>query len=164
MIQEPIENEAAPSLEEYTYQDILKPLQPQHYSPSFNELQHEMAQKSPKLSMIHHAHKESIPGSKGEGSLISFAGFANNSQSGTRNNLKSSGAGGESVNTDEFVKQLSQKVRKQAERLMQLETYRELCEKRIKEFAPEHPIPVLESHLGSKKRWIRAYVTPVYPR
>lgn len=47
-----------------------------------------------------------------------------------------------------LVKQLSEKVRSQAERLQKLETYKQLCEKRILELDPKHSLPVLVSHLG----------------
>ena len=36
----------------------------------------------------------------------------------------------------------------QQERLKYLENYRLICEKRIREIAPSHPLPVLPSHCG----------------
>ena len=47
-----------------------------------------------------------------------------------------------------IAKQLAEKVRSQAERLQKLEQYRSLCEQRIAELAPGHPIPVRLEHLG----------------
>jgi hypothetical protein len=44
--------------------------------------------------------------------------------------------------------QLGQKVRQQAQRLAALEQYRMLCERRLLELAPEHPLPVLPEHIG----------------
>lgn len=42
----------------------------------------------------------------------------------------------------DLVKQLSEKVRSQAERLQRLESYKSLCEKRIKDFQPDHQFPI----------------------
>jgi hypothetical protein len=50
---------------------------------------------------------------------------------------------------DDFIKKLMDKIRRQAEQLIQLENYKLLCEKRILEFAPEHPLPVELSHMGN---------------
>jgi len=48
----------------------------------------------------------------------------------------------------EFTKQMTQKIKRQAEQLHELGNYRLLCEKRILELAPGHPLPVQPSHLG----------------
>lgn len=45
--------------------------------------------------------------------------------------------------------QLGEKIRSQAQRLAALEQYRMLCEQRLLELAPNHPIPVLPEHLGT---------------
>ncbi len=47
-----------------------------------------------------------------------------------------------------FVVQLSEKIRQQAKIMEGQETYKILCEKRILELCPSHPLPVLPSHLG----------------
>jgi hypothetical protein len=49
-----------------------------------------------------------------------------------------------------IVRQLSEKVRTQAERLSHLESYRSLLEKRLLDFDPRHPLPVTPNHLGLK--------------
>eukprot|EP01017_Pseudomicrothorax_dubius_P013775 TRINITY_DN1618_c0_g1_i5.p1 TRINITY_DN1618_c0_g1~~TRINITY_DN1618_c0_g1_i5.p1 ORF type:complete len:159 (+),score=25.26 TRINITY_DN1618_c0_g1_i5:129-605(+) len=49
---------------------------------------------------------------------------------------------------DSFIKMLSEKVRRQAERILALETYKDLCEKRIKDFSADHPLPVKPEHIG----------------
>ena len=43
-----------------------------------------------------------------------------------------------------------EKVRTQAERLEQLEEYKNLIEARLTELIPDHPLPVLHSHLGTE--------------
>jgi len=48
-----------------------------------------------------------------------------------------------------LVRQLSEKVRSQAERLQIMEAYKALCERRIQDFDPEHPMPVMPYHLGT---------------
>eukprot|EP01022_Parablepharisma_sp_SALTPOND_P006123 TRINITY_DN1247_c0_g1_i1.p1 TRINITY_DN1247_c0_g1~~TRINITY_DN1247_c0_g1_i1.p1 ORF type:complete len:1815 (+),score=205.72 TRINITY_DN1247_c0_g1_i1:2854-8298(+) len=47
-----------------------------------------------------------------------------------------------------FLEQLSEKIRIQAQELQDLENYKTLCERRIAELCPEHPLPVQPSHLG----------------
>ena len=49
---------------------------------------------------------------------------------------------------DSFIEQLKEKIRSQAQRLNELESYKMLCEKRVIELCPDHPLPVLTSHLG----------------
>jgi len=51
----------------------------------------------------------------------------------------------------DLVKQMTQKIKKQAEQLHELGNYRLLCEKRISELAPGHPLPIQPSHLGTCK-------------
>ena len=46
-----------------------------------------------------------------------------------------------------LVRQLSDKVRTQAERLTSLDAYRVLLERRLQELDPKHPLPVLPQHL-----------------
>lgn len=49
----------------------------------------------------------------------------------------------------EIITKLSDKVKKQAKRLRGLNQYKKLCEKRILELYPDHPIPVTEQDLGT---------------
>lgn len=51
--------------------------------------------------------------------------------------------------SEELVQSLKEKVRQQARRLSALEQYRLLCEQRVKELSPDHPLPVLPDHLGT---------------
>lgn len=48
---------------------------------------------------------------------------------------------------DNYRELLEQKIRKQAKRLCELQEYSSLCEKRIKQILPTHPLPVQEAHL-----------------
>ena len=50
---------------------------------------------------------------------------------------------------EKFTALLSEKVRQQAIKLQILENYKSLCEKRILELFPSHPIPVTEKDLGN---------------
>jgi len=47
-----------------------------------------------------------------------------------------------------FLQQLKDKIRTQAQDLQSLEQYKSLVEKRIIELCPDHPLPVLPTHLG----------------
>lgn len=49
----------------------------------------------------------------------------------------------------EFIKQLMAKIKKQAENLLQLENYKLLCEKRIRDLVPIHPLPIESYHIGN---------------
>ena len=49
-----------------------------------------------------------------------------------------------------LIKQFSEKVKAQAERLQQMEAYKALCERRIKDFDPNHPMPVQPEHIGQQ--------------
>lgn len=53
-----------------------------------------------------------------------------------------------SANNENFVTQLTEKIRKQANILQEQENYKMLCEKRILELCPNHPLPIQPSHLG----------------
>lgn len=154
MVQEPYEPENLPNIEtDYTYQDIVtngKTLQNLQHSPSFHGLHNDL----PQQKTLPYSHKQNIYIGDKEGSMTnetqsSFPGLVSQCNS-TRSNSKSPIAGVELLNSDDFIKQMSQKIRKQAERIMQLENYKGLCEARLKEISPNHPIPVLEAHLGSK--------------
>ena len=45
--------------------------------------------------------------------------------------------------------QLETKIREQAKRLSELEKYKYLCEKRIKQLSPKHPLPITEAILST---------------
>ena len=49
----------------------------------------------------------------------------------------------------DLTNQLRDKIRGQAHRLRSLEHYRMLCEQRIQELYPNHPIPITKSHFGT---------------
>lgn len=44
---------------------------------------------------------------------------------------------------------MEQKIRNQAKRLCELQDYKNLCEKRLLQVCPGHPLPVEEKHLGT---------------
>ena len=48
----------------------------------------------------------------------------------------------------EYIAKLEQKIRDQAKRLSSLEKYKYLCEKRIKQLSPNHPLPITEEMLN----------------
>ena len=50
----------------------------------------------------------------------------------------------------DLTSQLRDKIRLQAQRLRSLEQYRALCEQRIQEIIPDHPIPITKEHLGQE--------------
>lgn len=58
-------------------------------------------------------------------------------------------AAGSAPGPSPLVRQLSEKIRLQAERLQIMEAYRALCERRILDYDPEHPMPVMPHHLGT---------------
>ncbi len=41
-------------------------------------------------------------------------------------------------------------MRSQAERLSNLEAYKSLLERRVLDYDPKHPLPVISSHIGQK--------------
>ena len=49
--------------------------------------------------------------------------------------------------TDDILQSMREKIRSQAQRLRLLEQYKALCETRISEIVPDHPIPVLPEHI-----------------
>eukprot|EP00347_Sterkiella_histriomuscorum_P021698 403333074 len=53
-----------------------------------------------------------------------------------------------SQDQEQFNRDLLIKNQQMTEKLKYLENYRVICERRIKELAPQHPIPVLPSHIG----------------
>ena len=54
---------------------------------------------------------------------------------------------GESNYSDnDLTSQLREKIRAQAQRLRGLEQYRILCEQRIQEISPGHPLPIRQEH------------------
>ena len=48
----------------------------------------------------------------------------------------------------EYVAQMSERIRHQAKQLIELEAYKALCERRILELCPGHPLPIQKSNLG----------------
>eukprot|EP01022_Parablepharisma_sp_SALTPOND_P018560 TRINITY_DN304_c0_g1_i1.p1 TRINITY_DN304_c0_g1~~TRINITY_DN304_c0_g1_i1.p1 ORF type:complete len:1205 (-),score=223.99 TRINITY_DN304_c0_g1_i1:1337-4951(-) len=54
----------------------------------------------------------------------------------------------QSPSKDDFVSQLTEKIRQQARELQEQENYKIICEKRILELCPNHPLPVTPAHLG----------------
>ena len=46
------------------------------------------------------------------------------------------------------MRQFSEKIKTQAERLSKLENYKRVCERRILDFDPSHALPVTEEMLG----------------
>jgi chromosome segregation ATPase len=55
----------------------------------------------------------------------------------------------EAVNSGDLLVQLKEKLKTQAQRIRSLESYKVLCEERISELCPSHPLPVLPEHIGS---------------
>ena len=55
----------------------------------------------------------------------------------------------EPVDSGDLLMQLREKLKTQAQRIRSLETYKVLCEERISELHPSHPLPVLPEHIGS---------------
>ena len=53
------------------------------------------------------------------------------------------------------MKQFSDKIKSQAERLQKLEAYKKLCERRILDLDPTHTLPVTEDMLGSPREATR---------
>ena len=47
-----------------------------------------------------------------------------------------------------LMRQFSDKIKTQAERLSKLESYKKLCERRILDFQPNHALPITEEMLG----------------
>jgi len=52
-------------------------------------------------------------------------------------------------NQSSLVRQFSEKVKMQAERLQRLEAYKKLCERRILDFDPQHTLPITEEMIGT---------------
>ncbi len=50
-----------------------------------------------------------------------------------------------------MIEKLQEKIRNQANRLCEFQNYKTLCESRIKQLSPSHPLPILESHLRLNK-------------
>ena len=42
---------------------------------------------------------------------------------------------------------LEKKIREQAQRLIELQNYKTICEKKIKQAFPDHPLPINENHI-----------------
>ena len=50
----------------------------------------------------------------------------------------------------QFSKGLETQVKNLSSKLKELENYKELCEARILELSPQHPLPLKQQHLGTK--------------
>ena len=46
-----------------------------------------------------------------------------------------------------YVEMLETKIREQAQRLIELQTYKSLCETKIRQVVPNHPLPINEQHI-----------------
>jgi len=55
-----------------------------------------------------------------------------------------------SSDESDLIYQLGDKIRLQARRLASLEQYKLLCERRIQELCPGHPVPLRQEHLGKE--------------
>lgn len=53
-------------------------------------------------------------------------------------------------NSDDVLNMMREKIRNQAQRLRILEQYKVLCESRITELSPLHPLPIKPEHIGSE--------------
>ncbi len=56
-----------------------------------------------------------------------------------------------------YKEQLEHKVKTQAERLYDLQKYKEVCERRIRQLAPNHPLPVVDSHIRNHEDLTKSY-------
>lgn len=54
------------------------------------------------------------------------------------------------VNSGNILYQLKEKLKLQAKQLRTLESYKSLCEERIKDLSPFHPLPITKEHIGLK--------------
>ena len=55
----------------------------------------------------------------------------------------------EGVNSGDLLSQLKEKLKSQNQKIRSLESYKVLCEERLIELCPSHPIPVQPEHIGS---------------
>jgi hypothetical protein len=62
-----------------------------------------------------------------------------------------------SYKDDAYREQLEHKVKTQAERLYELQKYKELCEKRIRQLAPNHTLPIIDSHIRNHEDLTKSY-------
>ena len=121
MVQEPYEGEKYPSVDD---------ISPSHPNP--NEQYRKREPKSPSFKTEQHNPTQSSQPSTAP----------KRSQ-----NLSVHHTAGE---MNDFVKQLAGKCSEQAKKLVMLESYKGLCERRIRELVPNHPLPVESSHLGNR--------------
>jgi hypothetical protein len=66
-----------------------------------------------------------------------------------------------SYKDDGYKEQLEHKVKTQAERLYDLQKYKELCERRIRQLAPNHPLPVSDSHIRNYEDVTKSYSSDI---
>ena len=62
---------------------------------------------------------------------------------------------------DNYKDLLELKIRKQAKRLYELQEYKQICEKRISQLSPNHPFPVLESHIKNHEDITKSYSSDI---
>lgn len=60
-----------------------------------------------------------------------------------------------------YREMLEQKVRKQAKRLCELQEYKSLCEKRIRQLSPGHPLPVVDQHISNVDKSVTSQVQEI---
>ena len=62
---------------------------------------------------------------------------------------------------DNYKDLLELKIRKQAKRLYELQEYKQICEKRVLQLSPNHPLPVVESHIKNHEDFTKGYSTDI---
>ena len=55
----------------------------------------------------------------------------------------------EAMDSGSLLLQMREKLKTQAQRIRSLESYKVLCEERLSELFPSHPLPILPEHIGS---------------
>jgi hypothetical protein len=58
----------------------------------------------------------------------------------------------DNVRDPTYKEKIEKKVRDQARRLLELQSYKNLCEQRILQLIPSHPLPILSSHLQEQAK------------
>ncbi len=76
----------------------------------------------------------------------SYTQHQSKSKSNTQPATESFGGAGEG-DPKELVPQLQERLRAQERQIQALETYKQLCEQRILQLCPEHPLPVDATYL-----------------
>jgi hypothetical protein len=68
---------------------------------------------------------------------------------------------GKSSNNNNYQDLLESKIRNQAKRLFALQEYKQLCEKRILQLCPHHPLPVVDSHIKTDEDMPKNYAAEI---